>query len=296
VVQAGTSADYIEFLRQRGKPLFRGADTDWTLYRNVVVPALPTPTFPRVSESEARRILRNSGAAVMRWTDSPSRQPTSWWWAVCNDYDLGSLSSKMRNQIKKGHRLCSVRRLKPEWLAEHGYETYCSAFKRYRSGRPATREAFMDDVLSSVGFESIHHFWGAFHGSRLVGYVKLAVTCEGVGISVMKYHTDFIQLYPAYALIDHILREYVSQQGLPVSNGQRPVSHDTNVQQFLEKFGFRKSYCRLRIHYVPLVSLALAAAYPLRHLGRALPVPSSLRTLLFQEELRRCWQVPQLPA
>ncbi|MCR4401057.1 MAG: hypothetical protein NUV35_09390, partial [Syntrophomonadaceae bacterium] len=74
-----------------------------------------------------------------------------------------------------------------------------------------------------------------------------------------------------------------------LSNGSRSISHDTNMQDFLAKFGFRKEYCLLRVAYRPVVDLAVRALYPFRGLisslqgRRAQPVSA----ILFQEELKR---------
>lgn len=102
-----------------------------------------------------------------------------------------------------------------------------------------------------------------------------------------KFHPGHLHSYPAYALFDTILKLYVQDHAKPVTNGFRSVAHDTNMQEFLEKFGFHKVYCDLRVVYRPIVGLVVKALYSLRPLvGRVLFVPA-LGTLLAQERIQR---------
>lgn len=119
---------YIDYLKQTGQPLFYGAGVYWQIYQKALIPALPVPTFVDVDIRTAKKFLSESGAYFIRWSSEPSRQETSWWWVVCDTYDLSSLTSKMRNQIKHGHRYCVVRPISAEWLANNGYECYRKAF------------------------------------------------------------------------------------------------------------------------------------------------------------------------
>ena len=91
-------------------------------------------------------------------------------------------------------------------------------------------------------------------------------------------------------MTDELLSTYVARQGLPVSNGTRSVLHDTNMHEFLLKFGFRRQYCRLNVVYTPLlyglVSLAYPFRVPLLRLPR-FPLLHNLKALLEQESYRR---------
>ena len=50
-----------------------------------------------------------------------------------------------------------------------------------------------------------------------------------------------------------------------VNEGTRSILHETNVQSFLiEKFKFRKAYCKLHVQYHPLVNSIIFILYPFR--------------------------------
>jgi hypothetical protein len=277
---------YADYLQQIGVPIFYGADIYWQIYQKALIPASPVPTFVDVDIETSRRLLTESGVYLIRWSSDPSSQETSWWWIVCDDYDLVKLTSKMRNQIKHGHRDCMVRRISAEWLAECGYECYKKAFDRYRNATPSDKDKFKSRILRIAGYETLFENWGVFIGDQLVAYQVCGIEDKSaVSIIEAKYDPDCLKYYPAYAMMDTLLTHYVAERKLPMSNGTRAVSHDTNMQDFLLKFGYRRQYCRLNVMYQPYLKLAISCLYPFRKF-----VPNKMhrmKALLLQEELRR---------
>ena len=48
-----------------------------------------------------------------------------------------------------------------------------------------------------------------------------------------------------------------------VTNGEKSINHDTNIQNFLIKqLQFRKAYCQLVVHYNIFFKIALLIIYP----------------------------------
>lgn len=75
-----------------------------------------------------------------------------------------------------------------------------------------------------------------------------------------------------------------------VSNGERSITRDTNIQDYLLKFGFRRQYCRLNVIYRPLVKSVVTVLYPFRKHIALLPDNNWLnkvQAVLYQEQLRR---------
>ena len=284
---------YIDYLQQTGIPLFKGNDTYWRVYRGSLIPALLVPEFVGVDAETVGRLLNESRAFLMRWSSHPSDQETPWWWTVCDEYGLSLLSSKMRNQIKRGYKECSTRRIPAQWLAGFGYECYAAAFGRYGHATPASQDDFKAHILRKADYESVFQYWGVFVMDRLVGYTECVVE-EGKGVvtSVIKYDPDYLRHYPSYAMMDTLMGHYVTERGLPMNNGTRSISHDTNMQDFLLKFGFRRRYCRLNVKYRRPVALAIMLLYPFRKHLPDWQAGHSIRALLFQEELRRECQQP----
>lgn len=283
--------NYLDYLKQTGTQLFDGAGTCWQIYQGGLIPASPLPKYVDVDEEISRRLLSESKAHLIRWNSDPSSQETPWWWIMCDEYDLGQLSSNTRSKIKRGHKKCEVRHISAEWLAEFGYKCYEVAYSRYSHATPVSEEDFRANILKHVGYESVFEHWGVFIGDRLAGYVQCIVENEkGVATNVIKYDPDYLRNYTSYAMMDTLLNHYVAGKGLPVSNGTRAVSHDSNVQDFLLKFGFRRQHCRLNVQYRRAFGLAIPLLYPFRKFLPDLGATYRVKSLLFQEELRRACQ------
>jgi hypothetical protein len=89
-------------------------------------------------------------------------------------------------------------------------------------------------------------------------------------------------------------RYYINEQKfLYVNDGARSISHDTNIQNFLiDKFHFRKAYCKLNIIYRWDIGLIITILYPFRKIttksGNSLF--KKIAVLLRQEEIRRSFE------
>ena len=103
--------------------------------------------------------------------------------------------------------------------------------------------------------------------------------------SVMKARPDELPRYPYYGLIYSMNEYYLKECGLKyVNDGGRSITEHSNIQPFLmQKFNFRKAYCRINIVYKPWLAVMVKALFPFR---KWIPV-ASVRSLLNQEEMTR---------
>jgi hypothetical protein len=294
---SGEPADpYVRWLRDSASPLFHLGGNWWTTYHNALVPACPKPQpiNLNVNISQAQEVLRKSGMLFLRYITRTFNHPTDWWYVVCEEYDISSLTHKVRNQIRRGYRKCLVRNIDPAWLAVNGYECYRGAFRRYWNASPVSKQDWEKKQLSAVGgpFE----FWGVFVGDALAGYLKCVVADTYVATLVGKFHPDYLQFYPSYALLDTLLKKYAGQERKSVTNGFRSIAHHTNLQEYLGKFGFRKVYCDLKVIYREPVRQALTLLSPFKVIIDHFPdigfVPE-IKTMLTQEVIRRSFQGAQ---
>ncbi len=281
---------YAEWCQARGDRLYHAAGLAWHLYNHALIPATPFPCSADLSAADARRLLHESGALFVRFSSGPVGEPTAWWYMVAAGYDLASLSANTRSKVRRGLRRNAVRRIDAEWLAQHGYQCYVAAHQRYRNARPAGQQAFRDEILAEATGPFEH--WGVFAGHALAGYASCIVEDGSVFTSSVTLDPAGLKQYSAYALLDSLLSHYVAGRGLTMSNGTRAVSHDTQMQDFLLQFGYRRWYARLHIIYQPWFSLLMRWLYPLRHIVRQLPATGAVhaaKSVLYQEELhRRC--------
>lgn len=91
--------------------------------------------------------------------------------------------------------------------------------------------------------------------------------------------------YPYYGLIFEMNRYYLDELKLVyVNDGVKSITGHSNIQTFLiDKFNFRKAYCRVQIVYQWWFKLIVVLLYPFRSLIPVLKV----RAILNMEEVRR---------
>lgn len=279
---------FVRWLQREKVPLFWHGGIAWRAYHRSLIPAALKPTPVDLSVSSARELLRESRASLVRWHTRTFEEPSSYWFVVCENYAFNALGRKIRNQIRKANRECSIRRLDAEWAATNSYDCYAAAFGRYRNGRPTSRMEYESTQRSCVGgpFE----YWGAFVGNHLAGLAKCVVTSDYVAVVAFKFDPAYGRSLPSYALIDALLETYVRQDKKALGNGFLSLHHETQMQDFLLKFGFRRVYCDLQIAYRPALRLAVNVCFPFRRLLARLASPglvAPVQSLLRQEEVRR---------
>jgi hypothetical protein len=283
--------NYVKWLQKQGVRLFISGNTYWRIYQGALIPASAAPCFAKLNLDESQVLLQESGAWFLRYASDPCEQETSWWYIICDSYDPKKLSSNTRSKINRGNRRCSVRKINADWLAEHGYPCYLAAYQRYENAMPVSQEVFYQNIVVAQG--DIFEYWGVFFENKLAGYCQCIVEDMDVCTSVIKYDPTYLKYYSSYALMNRLINHYVVNRGMVVNNGSRSIAHDTNMQDFLLKLGFRKQFCYLNVIYQLRLKLAIQFLFPLQSIFAKLPdqgLVHKVKSLLFQEELRRLCQ------
>ena len=80
-------------------------------------------------------------------------------------------------------------------------------------------------------------------------------------------------------------RHYLEERKVKyVNDGARTITNHSNIQNFLiEKFNFRKAYCRLEIKYKWWLDFAIECLYPFR---KIIPV-RQIKAILDMEAMAR---------
>jgi hypothetical protein len=227
----------------------------------------------------------------VRYFTKTFEEPTSFWYTECNKYRPQALSSEMRRKIRRAHERCDVRRVEATWLAGKGYDCYAAAFERYENAWPMPQAKFRKTCLECA--DGPFEYWGAFVGSRLVGFIKCIVGPDSVALVVSKLDPEYLRYLPAYALKDAVLRTYVAEQGKTTNDGFRAIAHNTAMHDFMLQFGCRRVYCDLKLFYRPWLNAMVNALYPFKKAIDRLPGASlawKAKVLLRQEEIRRSFE------
>ena len=285
-------SSYVSWLRCRGVKLFTAGGESWRFYhRRALIPATLTPCYIKLTSDESSHLLSESGAWLLRYSSDRSEQPTQWWYVLCDNYDPQALKSDMRTKIKLGRRKCRVSQVSAEWMAAHGYACYVAAHTRYKSAKPTEQDSWRKGVLATINGPM--EWWVVSVGEEMAGYAMCVVEGKSVNMASLKGDPTYFKQRAMSALISCLGEHYVRDMAGTLTNGNRPVLHDTNFQEFLMHHGFRQEFCHLNIVYQKFLGRIISAAFPLRNILSRLPETGPLQninSLLVQEEIRRTCQ------
>jgi hypothetical protein len=131
-------------------------------------------------------------------------------------------------------------------------------------------------------------------GYKMIAYSSNRLQNNMVNYTTIKFHPDYLKLYPSYALFYKMNEYYLNEKKvLYVNDGARSISHQTNIQDFLiQKFNFRKAYCKLNIAYRWDIGLIVKILYPFRQIFNSFDnkIFNKIEVLLKQEEIRRSFK------
>lgn len=239
----------------------------------------------KLMDAEVVALLKKGGMMVRNTYDFDCKMKTSFWYVIKDSFDgMETLSSKMRNQVRKCFKTMRVAKISAEYLITNGYKVFVEASDSYHIKTiPPTREEFEDRVKNAAENE----YWGVIDidTEKLVAFSMNAVTAESCEYRTMKAIPKYQKLYAYYGLIYEMNRYYLRERGVKyVNDGGRSITNHSNIQSFLiDKFNFRKAYCHFDIHYKWWLGFAVKCLYPFRKIVHV----RQIKALLDMEAMAR---------
>ena len=263
-----------ELLRRKNQPFQMMDGKIFVRKDRWIVPIGPASQSYDVSPKQCRELLHALDGLWVQWTDGfgPHATGSEWYALVCRKYvPVDEVeSANARKHIRRGLKRCEVRQVDALEIAQNGYETYCAAIRGYGSRAPLpTEEEFARRVMSDAPFSDIRHQWAAYCDGKLIAFNQNVIYDDiEVDYTLGKYHPDYLQHYPAYALFNAMNEYYLVQKGFQYINaGSRTILHDTEIQDFLIRlFNFKKVPTGLHVHYRMPFGWMLGMARPFRGL------------------------------
>ena len=265
---------------------------DWRKYNGALVPSIPPHL--EVDTTDLDKFIKEEGVYFARWTTNfDYKKETEFWHVICDEkLEISDYSKNTRNQIRRGLRNCEVKIIDKKKVLKEGFESYTAAFLKYNTHLEAKSEEDFHQELDLLGLE--WEFWGIYNDGNMIGYCQNKISNSTCDYSTIKFHPDYLKLYPSYALFYTMNRYYLNEKGFKyVNDGARSISHETNIQSFLiQKFKFRKSYCKLNIIYSPKVKFLLTIIYPFKSIISLLKFGPFIKIsiLINQEKIRRSYE------
>ena len=237
----------------------------WKKYNGAIVPDGP-PHLAPTAEDIATAKAMGGYRFITYVTDFDCEEETPWWYVI-KDTPLvieEIPSAKKRYRINKGLKHVDVRKIDCSHYGKELYHCFIKAQERYEAfENTVTEEAFLCGLQQDSA-----DYYGVFfkETGELVAYGKNDIYEDAVGMSVMKFHPDYLKYEISAALTYQIIHDYLNEGRCKyIMDGQRAIRHKTNIQDYLEhNFGFRKAYCRLRMIYSSKMKILVGVLYPFR--------------------------------
>ena len=267
---------------------------EWRKYNGAVVPDGAPHIEP--AREDVEQAKKMGGYRFITYvTDFDCAEETPWWYVI-KDTPLvveEIPSAKKRYRINKGLKYSHVRKIDPMEYGRALYHCYVKAQERYQAHDGAlSEEAFLRGLEKDTA-----DYYGVFfkETGELVAYGKNDLYGDCVGMSVMKFHPEYLKYEISAALTYQIVHDYMCDGSCKyVMDGQRSIRHKTNIQDYLEhNFGFRKAYCRLQMIYSPKMKVVVSLLYPFRRLieklaGKQVFLNNVASVLKMEEIARAC--------
>ena len=205
-----------------------------------------------VNNVKIKKALFDSKSFLAYWTDNWDSSESEWWWICCDDkqYDIDNIkSSRARRGIRKGLDNCEVKKINSQIFPDLAYDIYFNSMRSYGIGelKILSREnygKYIDRLSKYQGYE----LWGAFVEDNLAAFAACVVLGDAVAFGSTKSNPEMHRYNPNNALFYEMTRYYLSCKNISyVTNGHRTLLHDTSIDEFLIRLGFRKIFCRLNL-------------------------------------------------
>lgn len=245
----------------------------WHYYNHALIPNTPPHKDLDVSELADKNIWKQRPKPLLaRWTtDFDCGYETNWWYCIKDDkFDINTVKSKIRYNIKKGISNFDVKVIDPCDYKEELYNVQVAAFSAYpETYRLAVnKENFLKETSA---WSEKYVVFGAFEkeDGTLQGYSLCHERDCCVGLDVQKTNPAYEKLQINAALVNEICEYYNERlsKDFYIVDGERNILHETAFQDYLERyFGFRKAYCKLHIKYRRGIGVVVRLLYPFRKL------------------------------
>lgn len=263
---------------------------NFQLYKHAWIEKRPPHCSKKIDEREISFLLKIGGLMVRNTYDFDCGYPTSFWYVIKDTFEgIEGLSTKMRNQIRKSLKTYDFVRVSAAEMLSVGLPVYQEACKSYRVKVPVISQKDFETRIENCEKEGLTDFWCVYRKD----------THDCVALAINTRHQDCCEYntmkcmpsvmhnstYPYYGLLFEMNRYYLDELKFKyVNDGARSITEHSNIQPFLiEKFHFRKAYCKLQIGYKWWMRLMVNLLYPFRKVMPYLSVKAILR----MEEMAR---------
>ena len=269
---------------------------NWRKYNGALIPLIPPHIG--INLNGIQKKIEEEEAYFARWTSNfDQNEETEFWFVICDKFiPIEELSRNTRNNVRRGLKRCEVKKVSHQFIMENAYDIYRKAYDNYKGHlTPDSKESFLKEY-SAYYDDDLWDFWAVFvkKSSKLIAFSRNKIEYHQCELCTTKFDPNFQRtFYPSEALFYTMNQYYLNERNYKyVNDGARSISHETNIQNFLiQKFRFRKAYCKLNIIYSPKVKFILSIIYPFKSVFSLLKfgIFVKMNILINQEKIRRSY-------
>lgn len=269
----------------------------WKYYNHALLPETSPLEEPDLSSILDNSIWKNQSGGIpflARWTsDFDCGYETEWWYCIKDTvFDITSINSKRRYDIKKGEKFFYVEKIEPEDYINAILEVKKAAFSAYpKEYRPEITE---ENNLREISLWKGKDVFAAFNieTKEMGGYAVFSHKNGYIEWEILKTKPN-CEKYNINAIIGARCLEFYEnklQQGILIIDGERNILHQTNFQDYLIRyFCFRRAYCHVHVRYPQGIRQVVNILYPFRNSIKNFKGKFARRVyaVLFMEEIVR---------
>ena len=244
----------------------------WRLYKSTWI-FLEESEEKRLSTEEANALLKEQGLMVRNTYDFDTKEETSFWFIVKDHLeDISKLPFSARRNIRRALRFYNIKKINLNEFSEKALPIINSAQKSYKVKSKVTSKKEFDKEIEQYKKDDNKEFWIVERKSdnEAVAIAVNTIKKDSCEYDTMRCKADALKdrTYPYYGLIYEMNNHYLGERKLRyVNDGSRTITEHSNIQDFLiHNFGFRKAYCRLKIHYKWWFKVVIKILFPFRNI------------------------------
>ena len=249
----------VDYYQQRGLKIVQTSSCWWynEFRRKRMYYAFPPHRIITPTSEEIRTLFHAlPDTLVLRFlSPSTSSGTPSFIWTCRNPYDLTTLESKARNQVRRGRERCQIRSLTIDDLLRLGWQAHSDTMRRHG------HESFSFGLNAEMKNCSAYEYWGAFVGDDLAAYLVTLWVEDWVHILINRSADIHRKLYPNNALLFTVVQELLARPGVStISYGWESLEPHESLEHYKASMGFEKLPVRQRMIFRPWVGVFLNPA------------------------------------
>jgi len=234
----------------------------WELRNKILIPSKPPHLIQSFNRERIRETINEKNALLAHWTDNWNEEKSEWWWTCCDQksYDIENIKNTSgKRGIKKGLANCSIKRLEPDEFVNLTYNIFDKSILSYKLP-PSHRLSFLDyrnKIVEQSKYDGFE-LWGVFVKDKIASFATCLLVDNVVLLGSTKSDPDLHRYYPNNALFYHITKHYLNERGvLYITNGPRTLLHNTSINDFLIRIGYRQIYGRLNVELSGIANILI---------------------------------------